>query len=446
VGNRKIKTEIVNGNTTTTSSEYDASDRLLNEKVNQQVVVSYSHDNQGSTLTKTENGVTTEYTWDYENRLIAAKVRDAGGATQQQMQYRYNDNGIRVVSTVDGVETRYLIDANRPYAQVLEEYSANGAVQVSYVYGNRLISEKQGGGRTFYHVDGLGSTRSLSDTTGNVVSTYNYEAFGELLNSTGGVSNKYLFAGEQYDSNLGDYYLRQRYYDTQAGRFSRSDTYEGRLGEPLTLHKYIYTHDNPVNGTDPSGLFTSQEISAVTSILSTLAAAALAGIPGGSTPIGSVIELSPKQRQSMVESNYTEYIPLVREDQQRGCFSAEVRRRGSKITDDFEPNEVVYATQVSGSNMDFFVITPDGVAATFDGRTPGTRNVWEAKYGYEIMLKVPFLAEANFKKFEKERTRQLIVASGCQYNLQWAFSNEGVANLARDRWANIPPVLHIPFV
>jgi YD repeat-containing protein len=124
VRNRKIKTEIVNGNTTTTSSEYDASDRLLNEKVNQQVVVSYSYDNQGSTLTKTENGVTTEYTWDYENRLIAAKVRGTGGAVQQQMQYRYNDNGIRVLSTVDGVETRYLIDANRPYAQVLEEYSA----------------------------------------------------------------------------------------------------------------------------------------------------------------------------------------------------------------------------------------------------------------------------------------------------------------------------------
>jgi hypothetical protein len=65
-----------------------------------------------------------------------------------------------------------------------------------------------------------------------------------------------------------------------------------------------------------------------------------------------------------------------------------------------------------------------------------TRNCWD----------VPFLAEANFKKFEEERTRQLTVARECRYNLQWAFSNEGVANLVRDRWADIPPVLHIPFV
>jgi RHS repeat-associated protein len=42
--------------------------------------------------------------------------------------------------------------------------------------------------------------------------------------------NKYLFAGEQYDSNLSDYYLRARYYDTNSGRFTRRDTYEGSLG------------------------------------------------------------------------------------------------------------------------------------------------------------------------------------------------------------------------
>ncbi|GAA6619272.1 hypothetical protein [Scytonema sp. NUACC26] len=96
-------------------------------------------------------------------------------------------------------------------------------------------------------------------------------------------------------------------------------------------------------------------------------------------------------------------------------------------------------------NLILIKIAPDGVAATFDGRTPGTRNVWEAKYGYEIMLTVPFLAEANLTTFEGERARQLRVASECRYNLQWAFSNEGLANLVRDRWGNNPSVLHIPF-
>jgi hypothetical protein len=54
---------------------------------------------------------------------------------------------------------------------------------------------------------------------------------------------------------LGEYYLRQRYYDIEAGRFTRRDTYEGRLNEPLSLHKYVYVHNNPVNSTDPTGLY-----------------------------------------------------------------------------------------------------------------------------------------------------------------------------------------------
>jgi RHS repeat-associated protein len=68
------------------------------------------------------------------------------------------------------------------------------------------------------------------------------------------VTNKYLFAGEQYDSNLGDYYLRARYYDSDTGRFTRRDSYEGSLSEPLTQHKYVYANNNPISFTDPTGL------------------------------------------------------------------------------------------------------------------------------------------------------------------------------------------------
>ncbi|WP_243146922.1 RHS repeat-associated core domain-containing protein [Scytonema sp. UIC 10036] len=270
VGNRKTKKEAVNGVTTLTEYAYDNNDRLQNEKVNQVAIATYTYDNNGNTLTKTENGMTTTYTWDYENRLGAATLKNSSGVVLQSMQYRYNDNGIRVASVVNNQETRYLIDTVQPYGQVLEEYSPNGAVQVSYTYGNDLISQKQGTKSTYYHVDGLGSTRALTDASGNVVNTYNYEAYGELLNSTSSVSNKYMFAGEQYDSALGDYYLRQRYYDTETGRFTRRDTYEGKLLEPITLHKYIYTNDNPVNFTDPTGLFSLTEISSIQKIQSIL--------------------------------------------------------------------------------------------------------------------------------------------------------------------------------
>jgi RHS repeat-associated protein len=113
-------------------------------------------------------------------------------------------------------------------------------VQASYIYGNDLITQTQAGQTSYYLVDGLGSTRLLTDTQGQVLNAYGYEAFGETVSQSGATSNKYQYAGEQFDAALGDYYLRQRFYDTSSGRFGRMDTYQGQQNAPLTLHKYIY--------------------------------------------------------------------------------------------------------------------------------------------------------------------------------------------------------------
>lgn len=86
------------------------------------------------------------------------------------------------------------------------------------------------------------------------------------MKNEGAIPNKYLFAGEQFDSSLGDYYLRDRFYSSVNGRFTRQDIYEGEISNPLTLHKYTYVHNNPANHTDPLGLFVMTEISAAQSI------------------------------------------------------------------------------------------------------------------------------------------------------------------------------------
>ncbi|MFP4299753.1 MAG: RHS repeat-associated core domain-containing protein [Spirulinaceae cyanobacterium] len=99
----------------------------------------------------------------------------------------------------------------------------------------------------------MGSTRGLTDENGEVTDTYLYDAYGEGVSEVGDTENDYRFAGEQFDGTLGQYYLRQRYYDPSSGRFTRRDTYEGRLGDPVSLHKYIYANSNPVSYIDPSG-------------------------------------------------------------------------------------------------------------------------------------------------------------------------------------------------
>jgi RHS repeat-associated protein len=150
------------------------------------------------------------------------------------------------------------LDKNRPYAQVLAEYT-NGSLDASYFYGLDLISQERGNSDSYYLVDGLGSTRGLTDENGNVTDVYNYDAYGNLTDSVGSSENDYLFAGEQFDENLEQYYLRQRYYDPSVGRFTRRDTYEGDNFDPITLHKYLYANGNPINGIDPSGLYAIQQ-------------------------------------------------------------------------------------------------------------------------------------------------------------------------------------------
>lgn len=83
--------------------------------------------------------------------------------------------------------------------------------------------------------------------------SYIYDAFGNLRDHLGKSENRYLYAGEQYDSDAGLYYLRARYYDPQNGRFLTHDPYVGNPHEPVTLHSYLYGNANPVMYADPSG-------------------------------------------------------------------------------------------------------------------------------------------------------------------------------------------------
>jgi RHS repeat-associated protein len=91
------------------------------------------------------------------------------------------------------------------------------------------------------------------DLTGTISDSYDYDGFGNLINSTGTTPNNYLFAGEQYDPALNLYYNRARYYNNSTGRFINMDEYEGDPGSPASLHKYLYAEADPVNHVDISG-------------------------------------------------------------------------------------------------------------------------------------------------------------------------------------------------
>jgi RHS repeat-associated protein len=207
--------------------------------------------------------VTTTYTWDAESRLKGSQ--SAGTNTV----YDYDFGGIRVSQSVNGTETKYLVDKNRNYAQVLEEYNGSGT-QAAYIYGNDLISQSRNGVDSFYGYDGLGSTRVLTDELGAVTDKYTYDAYGRISKSTGTTDNSYLYAGEQFDKGLNQYYLRDRYYNQNLGSFSSRDNFEGEILSPLSLSKYHYVQSNPVNFTDPSGQFSWMQLLVTIQIASTI--------------------------------------------------------------------------------------------------------------------------------------------------------------------------------
>jgi RHS repeat-associated protein len=97
----------------------------------------------------------------------------------------------------------------------------------------------------------------LTDTNGVVSDRYSYDAYGLALDFTFGtltpLRTAMLYSGERFDSDLQQYYLRARYYNPVVGRFGAQDQVDGTPNDPLSLHKYAYTQNNPVNMRDPSG-------------------------------------------------------------------------------------------------------------------------------------------------------------------------------------------------
>jgi RHS repeat-associated protein len=164
-----------------------------------------------------------------------------------------------VAKTVNGVTTKYLVDEVNPteYCQIVEEL-VGGQVVKQYTFGNMIVSQRQllngNWSASFYSFDGHSSVRQLTDESGVVTDTYTYDAFGNIIERTGTTPNAILYSQEYFDSDLGLYNLRARHYDPNQGRFTSIDPFGGFVDEPLSIHKYLYVHADPVNLIDPEGL------------------------------------------------------------------------------------------------------------------------------------------------------------------------------------------------
>lgn len=222
------------------SYTYDNDNRLLTAGT-----TTFSYDNNGNLTSKTVGSSKTSYT-PYLNNDMLAQVT-TGGKT-----YSYKYDGLGNRTTRD--DTRYVVDPSGALSTILAETDTSGKITAYYVYGLGLVSKITSEGKAYYyHYDGLGSTIAITDSSGNIVNKYAYDAFGSVLKSEEQISNSFKYVGRfgVMDEGNGLLYMRARYYDPGVGRFINKDPI-GLLGG---LNMYVYGGNNPVNKVDPSGEF-----------------------------------------------------------------------------------------------------------------------------------------------------------------------------------------------
>ena len=99
-----------------------------------------------------------------------------------------------------------------------------------------------------YVSDEQGSITHVLSEDAEILNHYSYDAFGNIIEKTEKVENRFCYNGEMLDPVTQQYYLRARFYNPVIGRFTQEDTY---YGDGLNLYQYCQA--NPVGYVDPSG-------------------------------------------------------------------------------------------------------------------------------------------------------------------------------------------------
>ena len=204
---------------------------------------------------------------------IWSKGYPGGEFTAQWMWFGYDPLG-RCVKRWKSTAAAWLREYNPAtyyyydgWNLVQEGSSATMAERV-YVHGGRvdeIVASWAGSQWYNHHYDARGHCILLTSANGTLLEQYDYDAFGfpYFYTATGGpglvngkagspAGNRFLFTGREWlkDHRLYDY--RNRMYQPELGRFLQPDPKQFEAGD---YNLYRYCHNDPVNKSDPLGLY-----------------------------------------------------------------------------------------------------------------------------------------------------------------------------------------------
>lgn len=220
-----------------------------NEVTNISGIGAIDYDHYGSIVAYSD----VSLTYDFERHMT--HIEDENAHTDD---HEYDGNGRRMRSKLNGAANWTNFIHDELTEQILAEYtliSSTFTIKSVNTYGIGLISTNRESTKRYFHFDGLGSTRALTDGSQVVQDTYEFSAYGIQESSTGSSVNPFRFVGQwgYYDdgargSTFGLLLLGIRHYKPSWGRFLVWDVIR-------TTPIYGYCGNRPLVIVDPTGRF-----------------------------------------------------------------------------------------------------------------------------------------------------------------------------------------------